>query len=310
MRIEDVAESRRWHVPNTGPTPGDVEIAGWDFGGQGDLALLQHANGMCAAVWAPVAVALREHFRVIALDCRGHGDSQGLTVPEDYAWTMLIADIEQVAKAILEEKGESRFALALGSSFGSILLAGTEAKCPGLFERVVMLDPPIHPTVELLEKMGVEMPVQPESQRDQLVAQTLKRKYVWPSRDAARSAWRSKPLFAPWQDSAFDLYLNAGMRDLPDGSVELKCHPTVEAHIFSSTGSFGLFDYAPAVQAPVELVHAMRGHFPGDFYAAIATVFPNGRLHRMDAGHMLPLEVPEAVVKLVLETTGRGTAAA
>ena len=33
------------------------------------------------------------------------------------------------------------------------------------------------------------------------------------------------------------------------------------------------------------------------------------RLHRMDAGHMLPLEVPEAVVKLVLETTGRGAAA-
>ena len=50
-----------------------VEIATLDFGGRGPLALLHHANGFCAAVWAPVAKALTRHYRVIAMDARGHG---------------------------------------------------------------------------------------------------------------------------------------------------------------------------------------------------------------------------------------------
>ena len=29
------AEPRRWTVPNASPAGGDLEIAGWDFGGRG-----------------------------------------------------------------------------------------------------------------------------------------------------------------------------------------------------------------------------------------------------------------------------------
>ncbi len=300
MNIEDVASPCRWTDDNAGRSGGTIDIAGWDFGGEGELALLQHANGMSAALWAPVAVQLTARYHVIALDCRGHGDSERLNVPEDYDWPVMVSDIVQVAHIILRDSGSQDFALAMGSSFGGILLAGAAAAEPALFQRLIMLDPPIHATEDLLNQMGVEMPSAPANTRDRLVAQTLKRKDTWASREEARRAWQDKPLFSVWQDSAFSLYLNAGMRDLPDGRVQLKCHPSVEAHIFASTGSFGLFDYAPRVQIPVDLVHARDGHASAAFFQHIAEVFPNCTLSSMAAGHMLPLEAPDAVAAFAL----------
>ena len=37
--------------------------------------VLAHATGFCGGVWRPLVPALRERFRVITLDQRGHGDS-------------------------------------------------------------------------------------------------------------------------------------------------------------------------------------------------------------------------------------------
>ena len=74
-----------WVVPNASPAGGNIELAGWDFGGHGrPLALLHHANGMCGAVWAPLARALTAHYHVVAIDARGHGASHHLSVPDDY----------------------------------------------------------------------------------------------------------------------------------------------------------------------------------------------------------------------------------
>ncbi|NKB99840.1 MAG: alpha/beta fold hydrolase [Pseudomonadales bacterium] len=298
MKLDEIAQRRNWRIANAGQTGGQIEIGGWDFGGSGELAVLQHANGMCAALWALVATQLTDRYHVIAIDARGHGDSEHLTVPDDYGWDVFVQDIISVTELILVETQHERIALGLGSSFGGILLAGAEAKSPGLMDRLVMLDPPIHPTEELAAQMGIEWQTTP-SMRAGLVEQTLKRKYIWESRQAAHAGWREKPLFAPWDDRAFAVYLDEGMRDRDDGQVELKCHPTVEAHIFATTGSLGLFDYAPMVNIPVDLVHAKDGHFPLKFYEQIATVFPNCNLSQLDAGHMLPLEAPTAVVEFI-----------
>lgn len=304
MKMSDVATAKRWRVENGGDSGGEIEIAGWDFGGEGELVLLQHANGMCSALWALVAASLTPRFHVIALDCRGHGDSERLKVPEDYNWRVMVADISQIARLILDENDQQQFALAMGSSFGGILLAGVAAENPELFRQLIMLDPPIHPSEELIRDMGVDF-TPPPSNRGGIVEQTLKRKYIWESREAARSAWEDKPLFSVWDERAFTLYLEEGMRDLPDGQVELKCHPTVEANIFATTGSFGLFDYAPKVQIPVDLVHAESGFFSLEFYRHIAAVFPDCTLSELPGGHMLPLEVPDAVAEFALDRLER-----
>ena len=300
MNLNEIAERRSWRIENHGRSGGHIEISAWDFGGTGEIAYLQHANGLCGALWALVAQRLKERFHVIAVDCRGHGDSQALIVPDDYGWDVMVADIDLVTRELLRETGEQQIALGVGSSFGGILLAGAQAQSPDRFQKLVMLDPPIHPSPEVIAQMGVDFEPPPAT-REGLVEQTLKRKYIWESRAAARIGWREKPLFAPWQDAAFDLYLNEGMRDREDGQVELKCHPTVEAHVFATTGSLGLFDYAPNVQIPVELVHAEQGFFSHEFYRHIAAAFPDCHLSQLPAGHMLPLEIPGSVADFILD---------
>ena len=302
--MEQVAQPRRWMVPNASPRGGEIEIAGWDFGGEGPLILMSHANGLCAAPWTLVARELSPQYRVIAVDSRGHGDSAHLQVPDDYEWIRFAQDLIHVARQMLSEIGADRVHLGLGSSFGGIVTAMAEAAEPGLFARIMMLDPPIHPREELLEELGLDLTPEGGDRRTELVAQTLRRRAVWESREQAYAAWRDKVLFKPWQEQAFELYLTEGMSDRADGSVELKCPPEVEAHIFASTGSVGPIDYAPLVQAPVRLVHARDGFFPLEFFRHIAGMFPHGELTQLAGGHMLPLEVPELVVEHVREWLG------
>ena len=107
----------------------EIEIALQDWGGEGPLALLHHANGFCAALWAPVAEQLRSQFHVVAMDARGHGDSgmpqEGAT-PESFSWALMADDLGQVAHVLLEETGESQIALGLGHSFGGTLTLAAE----------------------------------------------------------------------------------------------------------------------------------------------------------------------------------------
>jgi pimeloyl-ACP methyl ester carboxylesterase len=299
--VRKLAAPRRWRVTNPSPRGGDIEIAGWDFGGDGPVALLHHANGLCAATWALVARELCRSFRVIAVDARGHGDSAHLTVPEDYDWNFFVSDLASVAAQVLEETGERAIALGLGSSFGGIITAAAEAQHPGLFQRLLMLDPPIHPTPELAEALGYPIPSEGRPGGQGLVEQTLRRRAVWASRDEARAAWQDKPLFAAWDPDAFELYLAEGLAGQADGSVVLKCPPEVEAHIFRTTGSLGPLDYAPKVQAPVRVTRAVRGFLPEDFVRRVVQLFPRGEFAELDGGHLLPLEVPEKVVDHVRE---------
>ncbi len=288
-----MAERRRWQVEDAARPGTSITIAGLDFGGDGPLAVLHHANGMCGALWAPVARLLADRWHVFAIDARGHGDSDAPPVPQGYAWGYFVNDLAQVARQLAQEFDQPRVDYGVGSSFGGIVTAACEAEHPGTFGRVAMLDPPLHPTPESLARVGLGLQPAPPTQREQLVAQTLKRRAVWPSREAARAGWRDKPVFAPWCDEAFDLYLSEGMRDLPGGSVELKCQPAVEAHIFATTGSLDTTEFAPRITVPVVLAHAARGFFPREFFERVAALFPRGRFMSLPGGHLLPLEAPQ-----------------
>ena len=64
-----------------------------DWGGSGTPILFLHGGGLNAHTWDCVAVMLRERYRCIALDQRGHGDSEWSPVV-DYRFAAHVADIE------------------------------------------------------------------------------------------------------------------------------------------------------------------------------------------------------------------------
>jgi len=292
---------RRWSVPDPATPGGNIGIAGWDFGGSGPLALLHHANGFCAATWGLLAAQLTAHYHVFAVDARGHGDSDSRTVPEGYRWSYFVSDLLEVAEQLRQEFNTPQIAYGIGSSLGGVITAAAEAARPGLFQRIAMLDPPIQATPALLRYFGLSVEEEASAERkSSLVEMTRRRRRIWASRDEARAAWKTKPIFAPLRPEAFELYLQEGLVDQPDGTVALKCHPDVEAHIFATAGELDPRDFAPKVQAPALLVRATGGHFRRDFFEALITLFPRGTLVELEAGHLLPMEAPELTIQALL----------
>ncbi len=278
-----------------------IEIALLDWGGEGPLALLHHANGFCAGVWGPVAERLSDHYRVIAMDARGHGDSSKPEGANCYRWEFFGRDVLGVAEILAAEHPDGRVALGLGHSFGgsSILMASAER--PDLFERNVLVDPVILPPDWARAASAADSP------GNALAEGARKRRQVWPSRQAARVKWSEKKLFADWDPRVLDLYLAEGLADRPDGQVELKCSGEIEAVIFEATGSFDLWPSADRARTPTLIEWAAHGSFPRTVFEQFAARMTDARVCDVDAGHLAPMQHPDRVVAPFLKFASRSS---
>jgi pimeloyl-ACP methyl ester carboxylesterase len=103
----------------------------------------------CHGMWdharsfATLAPLLAERYRVVAIDARGHGESDWA---DGYSWPCDIADIVQVLRSL------GRPALLVGHSKGGGQATDTARAAPDLVRRVVNIDgfgpPPLRPEEE------------------------------------------------------------------------------------------------------------------------------------------------------------------
>ncbi|HVP30230.1 MAG TPA: alpha/beta hydrolase [Myxococcota bacterium] len=277
-----------------------IEIALLDFGGTGPLALLHHANGFCAGVWGLVAELLRPRFHVIAMDARGHGDSSKPESRDAYRWRCFAEDLEAVAERLREAHGVDRIGLGLGHSFGGTATLVAAAVRPSLFERIVLVDPVIPPPPDL------PVPTERAERVARLASAARERQAVRASRAEAIAAWRERRFFADWDPRALALYAAEGLRDRPDGRVELKCPGEIEATIFEENGTLDVFAHARRVAVPALFLWARRGDFPRPLYEAVAETMPDARVEDVDAGHLAVMERPDLVADAALRFTASG----
>jgi pimeloyl-ACP methyl ester carboxylesterase len=291
--LDDVTR-RRLAFPERG-----VEIALIDWGGSGPLALFHHANGFCAATLDLVARPLRQHFRVIGMDARGHGDSSRPTGANAFEWREFGADLVAVARVLAAEAG-GRIALGLGHSFGGTSMLLAAAQQPALFERLVLVDP------VLREPSGDAQNWDPDrvARASKLVERASRRRAVFPDRAAARENWREKDLFVDWDPRAFELYLAEAMADRADGQVELKCAVETEAAVYAAGATSDVWGPTEKLAVPTLMLWARRGDFPRSVFEAFASRLPNARIQDVDAGHLVAMERPELVVDAVLAFAG------
>jgi len=299
MRAADAARAlleraarRTFTLPRSG-----LDIAALDWGGEGPLALLHHANGFCKGVWGLVADALGQRWRVIAMDARGHGDSSKPDGHDAYAWDRFAEDLVAVAEQIVAESGR-QIALGIGHSFGGTAMIGAAARRADLFGRLLLVDPVIPPT------LAPELSAEREVHMRGLVDGARRRRAHWPSRDAARAWCAQRPLFAAWQPEAIELYLLDGMRARADGSLELKCPGAIEAAIFAGSWSTDIAALAPRVHTPALLLWAARGQFPRPLYETVAASMGLARVETVDSGHLVPMERPDLVAAAVERLAG------
>ncbi len=123
---------------NTPPTPSRATVAGLpfrylDWGGDGPPVLALHGLASSAHWYDLVAPLLRDRYRVIAPDQRGHG--QSAQAASGYDWPTLASD----AIGLLDHLG-LQTAAVVGHSWGANVALNTAALHPDRVTALVMID--------------------------------------------------------------------------------------------------------------------------------------------------------------------------
>ncbi|MGZ6931307.1 MAG: alpha/beta fold hydrolase, partial [Acidimicrobiia bacterium] len=140
-------------VPTTRPDSHTVEVRGLRFHfvdwGRPDLppVLFLHGFSGHCRTWDHAAASLGDVFRVVALDQRGHGDSDWAGL---YGSRPMVDDVAAFADAV----GLARFSL-VGASMGGVNAYCFAAEHPERVERLAVVD--IGPEVD---RRGIERIVQ------------------------------------------------------------------------------------------------------------------------------------------------------
>jgi len=105
----------------------------WGTAGRSPVVFL-HGGALSARTWDLVCLALRSDYHCIALDQRGHGESEWSPVI-DYRFEAYVGDLEQ----FVERLGLQRFML-VGMSLGAVVAASYASRHSDKLAGVVIID--------------------------------------------------------------------------------------------------------------------------------------------------------------------------
>jgi esterase len=233
-----------------------------DSAGDGAVLVALHAHFMEAATYIPLAAALSPDWRVVALDQRGHGDS-------DHAPTYTRDDYLADLGALLEHLGLDEVVL-LGNSLGGVNAYQFAARHPGMVRGLIV------------EDIGVEI-------RDDLSFVL-----AWEGRFATREALveRVGPRLLP---SVAD-----SIRHFPDGwGLAFEPRDIVESGRCLAGDYWA--DWL-ATTCPTLLLRGRDSRMTKqDALEAMAERRPNTSLRVLDGGHVLHVDDPSGFTDAVRE---------
>ncbi len=252
-----------------------------EWPGDGPTALLLHGRGLCAQVWTPTAEALSSRFRVLAMDLRGHGDSDK---PEGrYEWKDVAPDLKGFIHAL-----DLSNVFMVAHSRGAVLAALGGAMVADRIAGAVIIEPGIP---------GPNLSSDASDYRQRSTRIASSRRAVWPSRDQIFERYSGADAFKRWREDILWSYIEGGTFVREDGQVELKCTPAIEAQFTSAVASQDMIDGLSRIDFPVlHITSDNPGRFP-DASAGLRVIRDSApsfeHLVMPDAGHFIPQEKPE-----------------
>ena len=181
--------------------------------------------------------------------------------------------------------------IGIGHSMGGASVVMAELAAPGRFSAFVLVEPIIFGAPHARDA------------GHPLVGLALRRREVFESRGAVRSAYEAKPPFDAWHPESLDGYIEGGFVD-GDPGVRLACSPRAESEVFAAAGGHGAWERLGEVTVPVTILYgAETDTYPSGHAEALADRFAQARVRRVSGtGHFLPMEQPGVVVDAVRET--------
>ncbi len=265
-----------------------------DFGGAGPELHFAVANGYPAPANRRLLATLTPGFHVQAMVPRPLWPGSRPEAIE--TWEPLVDDLIQG----LDERGAHGW-VGVGHSLGASLSVAAALRRPELFRALVLIDPVfIRPAIMALyavfQRLGLAARVHP------LVPAALRRRRTFASVEAMTARYRRAAVFRKLDDEGLHDYAAAALRPAAgaQGELELAWSPEWEARIYE-TGPLNLWGALPRLRLPML---AIRGAESDTFrlsgVRALHARLPQARVVEVaGAGHLVPLEKPEAVGRLV-----------
>jgi len=229
-----------------------LRIRALDWGGAGEPLLLLHPNGFCAGIFEPLALAVGDSFRPIAIDLRGHGGSDAPTAPSGFAYAELAIDVV----AVLDTLGVSE-AVACGQSLGGGITVVVDRERPGLLRRMLLCE-------------AIALPPDMERPDSNLAAGARKRRAVFAGREAIVAAYSRRMPLAAMAPEALEAYVRWGTVEQDDGTVRLACEPETEATIFEFTpgpsGAPTAWEHLSALSGSAVIAAGTSSDLPRDLF--------------------------------------------
>jgi esterase len=249
-----------------------------DWGGDGEVILFLHGGGLTAHTWDIVCLALRNDYRCLALDQRGHGDSDW-SPDLDYGIEAHAADIA----AFAEELGLERFVL-VGQSLGGMAGMLYASHDPSRLAALVLVD--VGPVVRLDGANRVADFVMAPAELDSVDAFVEKARSFNPRRDPR----------------LLRISLLHNLRQLPNGKWTWKYdrrHLSREGFRELTNRLAELRDDVPRITCPVLVVRgASSDVFSDEDAEHVAGLLPKGSWVRIDgAGHTVQGDNPKALAE-------------
>jgi pimeloyl-ACP methyl ester carboxylesterase len=265
-----------------------VALAAYDFGGDGPPLLLAHATGLHAHTLRQMVIHLRATFHCYTFDERGHGRSEA-PASGDFDWYRFADDARAVTRALGLERPA-----AFGHSCGGALLLLAEQTHPGSWAAIYGFEPVVPRPGMYPPDTGIDA--------NPLAVGALKRRAVFPDRQAAYDNFAAKPPFSDVDPAALRDYVDHGLVDQPDGTVALACRPESEAATYAFASRHRAWDELDRVECPVTVgCGSLSTHFDPTHNAEVARRLPRGSVDVLDGlGHFGPMERPALVATSVL----------
>lgn len=243
-----------------------------------------HANGFPADAYSFFFKQFKDH-RILAIPVIGETVKLPLKSWHDLK-TELISYLEKEA---------SQPVVGIGHSLGGVITYWAARERPDLFHQIILLDPPLfrpwkRKAAGLADALGLGHKVIPPA------IKSNRRKRHYPSFEAAAEALQKKKLFKDFHPQAFDDYIRHAW--LQDGNrISLRIPAETETHYFCKTPhTFGPF----RLQVPMHYVYASSFEVTEEKdIEYLKKYFKNIPFHRVEGGHMFPLEQPEATAALI-----------
>jgi pimeloyl-ACP methyl ester carboxylesterase len=251
--------------------------------------IFSHANGFNGRTYLTVLQPLAAELRILALDLRGHGASTLPSVIEGrQGWLEFRDDL----LALLAALDQGPVVLA-GHSMGGTTSLLAAAIQPARVRALALFDPVAMP--------GDLPPDADALQHSPLVAGALRRRAVFPSRQAVYEAYLGRGAFKTWSDEQLTDYVAAGFAETDGGEVSLTCRPEWEASNFR-THNYDPWAAFRESRCPIRILRAADAS-TFRLEGREAELGDDGRITvETVAGttHFLPMERPDLVRQTLL----------